>query len=380
MVSEEITGIVKDLKNEVKGIFDKIKTNYKIINEYDDLSLIEQNSFLIGNVKIKNPVVSAPMAGISDNTYRIFARCFGSSLQYSEMISSYGIFYRNTKSMDMVHVTAFEKPFALQLFGSKPEIIADAASIVQEKADIIDINMGCPVPKVLKTGSGGALLREEDLIKRIIKSLRKTINKPLTVKLRLGWDHSSININRTVKIAESEGANAVAVHARTVKQGYSGDADYSFLKELKGKIKIPLIVSGDIDEPFKALEVLNETGAKAMMIGRAARGNPWIFMEILTGIILMKRGIINESDIFAQKKFKKDIAYFLNNDIKVKILILYIKSLIGFMGEEKAVKEFRKILGWAFKGMRNINDIKKEFFFVQDFEEVRKVLNKMTGM
>ena len=372
MVSEEITGIVNGLKDEIKDIFDKIKMNYKI-NEYDDLSLIEQDSFSIGNVKIKNPVVSAPMAGISDNTYRIFARCFGSSLQYSEMVSSYGIFYRNAKSMDMVHVTDFEKPFALQLFGSKPEIIANAASIVQEKADIIDINMGCPVPKVLKTGSGGALLREEDLIKKIIKSLRKTINKPITVKLRLGWDNTTINIDRTVKIAESEGADAVAVHARTVKQGYSGDANYSILKELKGKIKIPLIISGDIEEPFKALKVLNETGAKAVMIGRAARGNPWVFMEILTGIILMIRGIIDESDIFLQKKFKKDIAYFLNNDIKVKILILYVKSLIDFMGEEKAVKEFRKILGWAFKGMRNINDIKKEFFNVKDFEEVCKV-------
>ena len=379
MVSEEITGIVNGLKDEIKDIFDKIKMNYKI-NEYDDLSLIEQDSFSIGNVKIKNPVVSAPMAGISDNTYRIFARCFGSSLQYSEMVSSYGIFYRNAKSMDMVHVTDFEKPFALQLFGSKPEIIANAASIVQEKTDIIDINMGCPVPKVLKTGSGGALLREEDLIKKIIKSLRKTINKPLTVKLRLGWDNTTINIDRTVKIAESEGVDAVAVHARTVKQGYSGDANYSILKELKGKIKIPLIISGDIEEPFKALKVLNETGAKAVMIGRAARGNPWVFMEILTGIILMIRGIIDESDIFLQKKFKKDIAYFLNNDIKVKILILYVKSLIDFMGEEKAVKEFRKILGWAFKGMRNINDIKKEFFNVKDFEEVCKVLNKIAGM
>lgn len=379
MVSRDITDIIFQLRETVLPTIENFKKEYGV-QMNSDLYLTEYNPFFIGNIKINNPVISAPMAGISDNTYRIFAKFFGSSLLYSEMVTSYGLIYGHKKSIEMTNATEQEKPFALQLFGSIPEIIAEAAGIVEDKSEIIDINMGCPVPKVIKTGSGGALLKNEDLIKKIIKKVKNSIKKPLTVKLRLGWDSDSINIMKTAMIAESEGADAIAVHARTVKQGYSGQADYSFLKNLKKKIKIPLIISGDINNPFRAYRLLQDTNCEGIMIGRAARGNPWIFAVILAGIIMIHRNILNESDSELTKKFKKDIDYFLNNDIKVKILILYLKILIYFKGDEKAVKEFRKILGWAFKGMKNITDIKKNFFEISNYREAEIILNNLIGM
>lgn len=379
MVIEDITGIICQLRETAFPAIENLIKKYGADNP-SKLFSADYKPFFIGNIKIKNPVISAPMAGISDNTYRIFARYFGSSLLYSEMITSYGLFYGHEKSIKMTYATEFERPFTLQLFGSKPEIIASAAQMLEEKSEIIDINMGCPVPKVVKTGSGGALLRDEDLIRQIIKKVKQTIKKPLTVKLRLGWDFNSINIEKTALIAESEGADAIAVHARTVRQGYSGNAEYSHLRDLKKKLKIPVIISGDIDNPFKAYKLLNDTNCEGIMIGRAARGNPWIFAAILIGIILLDRNLFDENGADLEKKFKKDIDYFLNNDIKVKILILYLKSLIHFMGEEKAVKEFRKILAWAFRGIRNINDIKKDFFEINNFKEAEKIMDSLIGM
>lgn len=379
MVFKDIADILSRLEKTVFPLFENLRKEYDCKN-YPGLSQTEYSPFFIGNVKINNPVISAPMAGISDNTYRIFARFFGSSLLYSEMVTSYGLFYKHSKSIEMTHATEFERPFTLQLFGAKPEIVADAASMVEDRAEIIDINMGCPVPKVIKTGSGGALLKDEELMKQIVRRARKSIKKPLTVKLRLGWDFDSVNIERTAMIAESEGADAIAVHARTVRQGYSGHADYSHISNLKKKIKIPVIISGDIHNPFKALRLLRNINCEGIMIGRAARGNPWIFAIILMGIILSDKKMSDENAADFLKKFEKDIDYFLNNDIKVKILILYLKSLILFIGEEKAVKEFRKILGWAFKGIRNITDIKKDFFKINTFSEAEKVMTGLIGM
>lgn len=379
MIFSDITDIVNALQSLVHPILEELWHFFKQ-EKNPDLFLIEQNPFFIGNIKINNPVISAPLAGISDNTFRIFARFFGSALLYSEMVTSYGLYYDQKKSLDMTYASEYERPFVLQLFGANPEIIALAAEKIERNAEIIDINMGCPVPKVIKTGSGGALLREEDLIKKIIRTVKKTIKKPLTVKLRLGWDYNSVNIERTAMIAESEGAQAIAVHARTVKQGYSGTADYSYLKNLKKKIKIPLIISGDIDNPFKAFKLLNDLGCEGVMIGRAARGNPWVFTVILLGIILLNEGKATVKVPDFEKSFTENIDYFLNNDIKSKILTLFLKSLVYFLGEEKAVKEFRKILGWAFKGIRNIAELKKDFFIIDNFKDAEKILNSFIGM
>ncbi len=396
-----------------------------VLENFFNLNL-EYHPFYIGNVRINNPLISAPMAGISDNTYRIFVKVFGSSLAYSEMIASYGIVNGNKKTTDLAFITDFERPVAIQLFGSDPDILAASAQIVEEQADIIDINMGCPIPKVLKTGSGGSLLREPELVKKIVKRVRGSIKKPLTIKLRLGWDINSINILEISKIVENEGADAIAIHGRTVKQGYSGYADYEYIKKVKEAVKIPVISSGDINSTSQVIKVMDYTKCDGVMIGRAARGNPWIFAIILLGLFLNKftdvnlnkydynkychdkeYNVVNSYDyknclvkdvktdknsfneITAKntkclKDFEKRIDLFKNNTIKAELLILYLKMLIIFKGEERAIKQFRKILGWAFKGdvkiSKEISNLKNCFFKINSFSEAESLLKRIGGM
>jgi len=312
-------------------------------------------SFKIGNVIIKNPLISAPLAGISDNSYRIFARFFGSALTYTEMITSYGIYYRQKRSLSLINITRYERPCALQIFGSVPEIIAEAAGEIEDKADIIDINMGCPVPKILRARSGGYLLRDEDKIEKIITRLSSVLKKPLTVKTRIGWDSSSINILNVAKIAESGGASAISIHGRTVKQGFSGKVDYKLIKKVKEEVKIPVIASGDIDSPRKAKEVLDYTGCDGIMIGRALKGRLWLMMDMLTFIL-------NYQGRAKDREFNPDI------DWKKEFSRIYLKFLIHFKGENKAVKEFRKHLSWIFKGIRGISKARGEFLRIDSFE------------
>ncbi len=316
-------------------------------------------SFKIGNVEIKNPVVSAPLAGISDNTYRIFAASFGSALTYTEMITAYGIHYNHKKSLALADITGYERPCTVQLFGSDPGIIAEAAVRLEERADIIDINMGCPVPKVLKSKSGGYLHRDEDKIEKIIKKLSPALKKPVTIKTRTGWDSSSINVLNIAKIAESSGAAAISIHGRTVRQGFSGKVDYKLIKEVKEKVSIPIIASGDIDSPVKAAEVLDYTGCDGIMIGRAAKGRLWLMMNILMAI----SGSCDVNDEKGYPEFDPEL------DWKKEFSKLYLKFLIYFKGENRAVKEFRKHLAWIFKGIEEINRVKCEFFKIKNFKE-----------
>jgi len=365
MILRKINPVVKG-----KDISVKFPENTKISAITDELAKIislenlEIKSFYIGDVKILNPVISAPMAGISDNTYRIFAKIFGASLVFSEMITSCGLIHKHEKSFELSKISRFERPCAVQLFGSNPDIIAEAAKLIEGNADIIDINMGCPVPKVLKTGSGGALLQDPLLIGKIIKKIKNSIKIPVTVKLRLGWDLSDINIVKTSQIAQDEGADAISIHGRTVKQNYSGTADYEYIKKVIKLIKIPVIVSGDLNNASKALFVYESTGCQGLMIGRAARGNPQLFSDILN--VIFKKYNQTENENKFEINFKK-------NDL----MIQYLKLLIEFKGEERACKEFRKILGWAFKGRRDISETRKKFFEINNFEESKKILNEM---
>jgi len=328
---------------------------------------IKRSMFKIGNIIVKNPVVSAPLAGISDNTYRIFARAFGSALNYTEMISSYGIYYKHKKSFSLADVSRFERPCGLQIFGSEPEIMLEAAFMVEKLADFIDINMGCPVPKVLKNKSGGYLLRDEKRISDIISIITSKIKKPVTVKLRIGWDRSNINVLKIAKIAEFNGASAVAVHGRTVRQGFSGGVDYEVIKEVKEGIDIPVIVSGDINSFTKASNILDYSGCDAVMIGRASKGNPWIFFNIIAGLISLEyKGepakIDEVSGLFdgftPSIEFKKDLAK------------LYLKFMIHFKGEEKAVREFRKCISWIFKGIKGISRMRENFVSMKNIDDV----------
>jgi tRNA-dihydrouridine synthase B len=330
-----------------------------------------QRCFKIGGLVIKNPMISAPLAGISDSTYRIFASAFGSALNFTEMISSYGLHYKHSESLLLARITEQERPCVVQLFGCDPAILSEAAEIVEHHGDVVDINMGCPVPKVLKAKSGGFLLTDEKNIAKIISAVRGSIKKPLTVKVRLGWDKNNINIENVAKIAEASGAGAITIHGRTVKQGFSGEADYSYIKKVKNLVKIPVIASGDIDSPAMAKQVLEQTGCDGVMVGRAAKGNHWIFFDMLAALGVEDSGGGMGLVTIADRYFKPSIGF------KQRFAKLYIKILINFKGEEKAVREFRKHLAWIFKGVHKISRVKNDFFSVSTYEDTLKIINSI---
>jgi len=330
-------------------------------------------SFRIGNVKIYGPVIAAPLAGISDNTYRIFARFFGAALTYTEMVTSYGIYYKHKKSLNLANITDYERPCALQIFGSDPGIMAEAAGEVEEKADIIDINMGCPVPKILKARSGGYLLQDEAKVEKIITKLSSVLKKPLTIKTRIGWDSSTINILNIAKIAESSGASAITIHGRTVKQGFSGKVDYELIKKVKEKVKIPVIVSGDINYPARAREVLDYTGCDGIMIGRAAKGRLWLMMNVLLYFYFYE-DFRSSENIILSESFDPDVSW------KKEFSKLYLKFLIYFKGEDKGVREFRKHLSWIFKGTKGISKVKNKFFKISNFKEALNCIDNVDNV
>ncbi len=344
----------------------KLKSDSVIQNYSKGLlrNLPDKRTFKIGNINISNPMISAPLAGISDNTYRIFASSFGSGLTFTEMITSYGICYRHKKSLSMTNITDNERPCALQIFGADPDVIAEAARQVEDKADIVDINMGCPVAKVLKSGCGGYLVRDEGKIKKILNKLSAVLKKPFTVKTRIGWDRSNINILRILKIAEDSGASAISIHGRTVKQRFKGKVDYKIIKKVKEKAEIPVIVSGDIDSPKKAKEIFEYTECDGIMIGRAAKGRLWIFTDLILfflGYYRKPDDVVFDPDINWKKEFSK----------------LYLKFLIYFKGEDKAVREFRKHLSWIFKGTRGINKARCEFFKIESFNNAENSIDNI---
>jgi len=320
--------------------------------------------FKIGDVNIGSPLISAPLAGISDNTYRIFARFFGSALCYSEMITSHGICSGHKKSLSLADITNHERPCAVQIFGSDPDIMVEAAKQIENKADIIDVNMGCPVAKVLKSKSGGYLIRDKNKVRQIITRLSSALHKPLTVKTRTGWDSSSINILEIAKIAQDCGAGAISIHGRTVKQGFSGKVDYELIKKVREKVKIPVIASGDIDSPGKARKILDYTGCEGIMIGRAVKGRLWIF----TNILLFLLGNVKSP---GYPEFDPSISW------KKEFSRLYLKFLIYFKGEERAVKEFRKHLCWIFKGTRGISRVRCELSKIESFKDTENFIGNI---
>lgn len=237
-------------------------------------------SYKIGNIQIENRLVLAPMAGISNTSYRKIVKSMGVGLIYAEMVSSNALSFGNEKTINLLKMSEEERPIAQQIFGSDISTFVKSAKIVEETMhpDIIDINMGCPVPKVaLRAQAGSALLKNPQKIGEIVASVVKNVSVPVTVKIRSGWDENSINAVEVAKICEKNGASAIAIHARTRSQGYSGRANWQIIKEVKENISIPVIGNGDVTSPIEAKKMLDETGCDAVMIGRAALGNPWIF-------------------------------------------------------------------------------------------------------
>ena len=240
--------------------------------------------FKIGNVELKNNVVLAPMAGISNSAYRTIIKEMGAGLVVCEMVSDKAIYYGSKKTIDMLYMTDFERPISQQIFGSDKETFVTAAKFIYEnmKPDIIDINMGCPVPKVaVGAQAGSALLKDPNKVYEIVKAVVDSVPIPVTVKIRSGWDENSINAVEIAKVIENAGASAITIHPRTRKQGYSGHADWNIIKQVKKNVSIPVIGNGDITSPFDAKKMLDETGCDAIMIGRGVLGNPWLIKECI---------------------------------------------------------------------------------------------------
>ena len=317
----------------------------------------------IGNIIIKNRVVLAPMAGVSNPAYMKICEDMGVGLVITELISIEGIVRNNKKTLDMLNgIDKLNIPYAIQLFGSNPDTFSKAAKIINKlypKA-IIDINMGCPVPKVaVKSESGSALLKNPELIQEIVSSVVKSVNTPVTVKIRSGWDDSSINCVEIAKIIESSGASAITLHARTRSQGYSGKSKWELIKKVKKYVSIPVIGNGDITTPELAKKMLDETNCDAVMIGRAVLGNPWIIKNII--------------DYLETGKYNKEITL---ND-KILMLKKHFSLLINEKTEKQAMLEIRSHALWYLKGESNVNVIKNKICNAKSSEEIFNILGEL---
>ena len=317
--------------------------------------------FKIGNIEIKNNVVLAPMAGICNSAYRRIVKEMGCGLIYAEMVSDKAIVYENKKTEEMLYMTEMERPISQQIFGSDIESFREAAKIIYDKMkpDIIDINMGCPVPKVAaKAQAGAALLKDLDKVYKIVNEVVKSVPIPVTVKIRSGWDKDSINAVDIAKICEKAGASAICVHGRTRSQRYEGMADWNIIKQVKENVSIPVIGNGDIKSVYDAKKMIDETNCDAVMIGRAALGNPWLIKDTVN---YLNNGTLPNK---------------ISKNEKIDMCIKHMNYLLEFKEEKVAVLEMRSHIAWYLKGLEGSNDVKREIFKATEKKEVFEILNK----
>lgn len=314
----------------------------------------------IKDIEIKNRIVFAPMAGVSNISYRQIIKEMGAGLIYSEMISTLGIKYNGKKTIDLINFEETERPISIQIFGSDIESFVKAAKYIEENfhPDIIDINMGCPVPKVaIKSQAGSALLKDPDKIYEIVKNVVENTNTPITVKIRSGWDEKNINAVEVAKKIEKAGASAVAIHARTRSQGYSGKANWDIIKEVKASVKIPVIGNGDITTIYEAEKMLKETKCDAIMIGRATLGNPWFIKECVEYI---------ENGKIINKPTDKE---------KIDMILHHYNLLKKYTNERTALLEIRTHALWYLKGIPGTKEIKTKICQAKTEEEFLKIIN-----
>lgn len=315
----------------------------------------------IGNVQIANQVVLAPMAGVTNTSYRKIIKEMGAGLIYAEMVSDKALVYENQKTYDLLKMSDEERPISQQIFGSDVDSFVQAAKIVEEKMhpDIIDINMGCPVPKVaLKSQAGSALLKNPEKIKEIVSAVVKSVSVPVTVKIRSGWDQDSINAVEVAKVCEAAGASAIAVHARTRAQGYSGLADWNIIKQVKEAVSIPVIGNGDVKSCYDAKRMLDETNCDAVMIGRGVLGNPWLIKECVN---YLQDGTLPEKNTSLEK---------------IEMMRRHYELLLQDKNEKLANLEIRSHILYYLKGMPKSKEMKNKICQAKSKEELFNIINE----
>ena len=314
----------------------------------------------IGKFTFNEPVFLAPMAGVTDTAYRIIAHDMGCPLCYAEMVSSQGIHFRNERTLTMLESEPGERPLAMQIFASTPEMAAEAAKYVEDlgTADILDFNMGCPAPKIVKNGEGSALMRDPDKAYAILSAIRKVVKMPFTVKMRKGWDDEHVNVLEIAKIAEAAGVDAIAVHGRTREQFYSGRADWDIIAEVKKTVKVPVIANGDVRTCQDLQKILDVTGADGVMIGRGAQGNPWIFKQLThflrTGEILPKPTMQERAEV----------------------IIRHLDLLLKYKGDYIGPREMRKHATWYTRGITHGAILRDKFNKAEKREDFIDIIEK----
>ena len=314
----------------------------------------------IGNVELENRYILGPMAGVTDLPFRLLCREQGAGLLCMEMISAKAIYYNNRNTESLLEIHPDEQPVSLQLFGSDPKIMSEMAKRIEERPfAILDVNMGCPVPKVVKNGEGSALMKEPKLVYEIVSALVKAIKKPVTVKIRKGFDDDHVNAVEIAKIIEEAGASAVAVHGRTREQYYSGKADWDIIRQVKEAISIPVIGNGDVTSPQKAEELVRQTGCDGIMIARGAEGNPWIFSEMIA---------YEETGVVPPRPDK---------DAVREMMLRHARLQLQYKGEYCGIREMRKHVAWYTKGLKGASRLREQINRVESYDELEALLRTL---